>query len=216
MDTTSKGPTNATQASYDRVAVQYADAFYEELSRKPFDRELLDRYVALLSGRGAVWELGCGPGHVGRYLWERGVAIHGLDLSAQMVACAQRLNTEITFTQGTMLTLPVEDSSLAGIVSFYAIIHLTRTEAREALREFHRALAAGGHLLLAFHGGDGEIHTDQWFGEPVDVSATLFAPDEMARYAEEAGFTVVELLERPPYDFEHQTQRVYLLARKPE
>lgn len=216
MDTTKKNPTNAIQASYDRVAMQYADAFYAELSRKPFDRELLDRYAALVSGRGAVWELGCGPGHVGRYLWERDVAIHGLDLSAQMVACAQRLNPEIPFTQGTMLALPVEDSSLAGIVSFYAIIHLTRPEARDALREFHRALAAGGYLLLAFHGGDGEIHTDQWFGEPVDVSATLFASDEMGRYSEEAGFTVVELMERPPYDFEHQSQRVYLLARKPE
>lgn len=207
---------DALRDSYDRVAEQYTATFYDELARKPFDRELLDRYASLVHGNGAVWELGCGPGHVGRYLWERGVTISGLDLSAAMVACARRRNPELSFTQGTMLALPVEDGTLAGIVSFYAIIHLTRTEARDALREFRRALALGGHLLLAFHGGEGEIHTEEWFGQPVDVRATLFTGDELARYAADAGFTLVELLERPPYDFEHQTPRVYLLARKPE
>ena len=213
MDTTEK---SSIQASYDRVAAQYADTFFDELSRKPFDRELLDRYAELVAGRGAVWELGCGPGHVGRYLWERGVVVQGLDLSAEMVECARRLNSGIPFTQGTMLALPVEDATLAGIVSFYAIIHLARVEAQEALREFYRALAPGGYLLLAFHGGEGEIHIDEWFGKRVDVTAALFGGDEMAQYAQGAGFAVVELLERAPYEFEHQTQRVYLLARKPE
>lgn len=213
MDMTEK---RGIQASYDRVATQYAETFYDELTRKPFDRALLDRYAALVAGRGEVWELGCGPGHVGRYLWERGVAIHGLDLSAEMVECARRLNPGMAFTQGTMLALPAENAALVGIVAFYAIIHLRRAEARAALREFHRALASGGYLLLAFHGGEGEVYTDEWFGEQVDVTATLFGGDEMARYAEDAGFAVIELLERAPYEFEHQTQRVYLLARKPE
>lgn len=204
------------QDSYDRVAARYAEVFYDELSRKPFDRALLDRYAELVAGRGEVWELGCGPGQVGRYLQERGVAIHGLDLSAEMVECARRLNPGMVFTQGTMLALPVEDATLAGIVAFYSIIHLGRAEAREALREFHRALAPGGYLLLAFHGGEGEVHSDEWFGERVDVTATLFGGDEMAGYAQDAGFAVVELSERTPYEFEHQTQRVYLLARRPE
>lgn len=204
------------QASYDRVADQYAAAFYDELARKPFDRALLDRYADLVRGKGSVWEPGCGPGHVGRYLWERGVTIRGLDLSERMVACARRLNPEIPFTQGTMLALPVQNGTIQGIVSFYAIIHLSRAQAREALREFHRALVPGGYLLLAFHGGEGELRSEEWFGERVNVTVTLFTGNEMVRYSEYAGLTRVELLERPPYEFEHQTQRVYLLARKPE
>ena len=133
-----------------------------------------------------------------------------------MVAIARRLNPEMSFTQGTMLALPAPDATLAGIVSFYAVIHLKRDEAGQALQEFQRALQPGGCLLLAFHGGQDEVRSENWFGQGVNVWASLFGGDEMASYARAAGFAVLEVLERPPYDLEHQTQRVYLLARKPE
>jgi SAM-dependent methyltransferase len=217
-DSSDRGDKGGLQASYDRIAPQYADAFFDELTRKPFDRELLDRFAERVGRRerGTTWDIGCGPGHVARYLHDRGVPVCGLDLSEQMVARAAALNPRIPFVIGTMLALPVPDATLAGIACFYAIIHLTRSEAAEALREFCRALRPGGCLLLSFHGGEGEVHADEWFGERVDVTATLFERDEMARYAREAGFDVLEQLERPPYAFEHQTRRVYLFAQKPE
>jgi len=204
------------RATYDAVAEQYTEAFVDELQRKPFDRDLLDRYADLVRGRGIAWEIGCGPGHVGRYLYDRGIPVSGLDLSAGMVAIASRLNPEMSFTQGTMLTLPVADAALAGIVSFYAIIHLARAEASQALCEFHRTLQPGGYLLLSFHGGQGEIQNDNWFDQDVRVSATLFEGDEMAGYARTAGFAELVVSERAPYEFEHQTRRVYMLARKLE
>jgi len=74
---------------YDRVAGAYAERYFTELERKPFDRELLDRFAADLRGRGPVCDLGCGPGHVGRYLAERGVEVIGVDLSPGMVALAR-------------------------------------------------------------------------------------------------------------------------------
>ena len=205
----------AIRASYDRVASHYAAAFYDELSHKPFDRELLDRFADRLRGQGPVWDIGTGPGHVARYLHDRGVEASGLDLSDEMVAYARQLNPGMTFIQGTMLALPTGDASLAGITAFYSIIHLSRAEAPAALREFHRALRPGGQLLLAFHGGAGGVHRDEWFGESVDVHATFFNGDEMAEYAREAGFAPVERHERPPYDFEYQSQRVYVWVERP-
>ncbi|MGH2516439.1 MAG: class I SAM-dependent methyltransferase [Ktedonobacterales bacterium] len=204
------------RVTYDTVAADYADAFFTELERKPFDRVLLDRFAELMRGRGNVLDVGCGPGHVGRYLAERDIPVSGFDLSEEMVAIASRLNPRISFTQGTMLALPVADATLASIVSFYAIIHLARAEASLALREFYRILQPDGYLLLAFHGGEGEVHAENWFGHDVNVTATLFTGDEMANYARAVGFQVVELLERAPYEFEHQTRRVYLLVRKLE
>ena len=58
--------------TYDRVAKPYGEQFFHELDRKPFDRELLDRFAARGRGRGRMCDVGCGPGHVGRYLVERG------------------------------------------------------------------------------------------------------------------------------------------------
>lgn len=207
---------DATRASYDRIAFQYAEALFDELSRKPFDRLLLDAFANHNRERGEVWDIGCGPGHVGRYLHERGVPVCGLDLSEGMIACARQLNPDMSFRQGSMLALDTPAESLAGIVCFYAIIHLPRNEATEALREFWRAVRPGGPILLAFHGGAGEIHSTEMMGEPVDVTATLFEGEEMAGYARAAGFTDVNVQERPPYEFEYQSRRIYLSARKPE
>lgn len=202
--------------SYDRIARRYADEYFDELSHKPFDRDLLDRFAALVGLGASALDVGCGPGHVGRYLHERGVTAAGLDLSPAMVACARRLNPGMTFTEGSMLALPFPDGAFAGIVAFYSIIHLAREDAPLALAEFHRALRPGGWLLLAFHGGQGEVHREEWYGERVKIHATLFTLDEMATLLRGVGFTVVEKLERPPYEGEYPSQRVYVLARKVE
>ncbi len=54
--------------AFDRIAARYAADFFHELDRKPFDRELLRRVAGLERPRGPVIEVGCGPGHVGRFL----------------------------------------------------------------------------------------------------------------------------------------------------
>src|SRR5207247_7089616 len=130
--------------SYDGAAERYAEQFFTELDRKPFDRALLDEYAKAVAGRGRVCDLGCGPGHVGRYLSSRGVDAFGIDLSAGMVRVAQRLNPSIHFEQGDMLDLAMADDSLAGIVAFYSLIHVARASALRALREMHRVLRPGG------------------------------------------------------------------------
>ena len=159
--------------TYDRVASRYGEQFFHELDLKPFDRELLDRFAARMRGRGRVCNVGCGPGHVGRYLVERGVDAFGLDLSSGMVALARDLNPAMRFAQGDMRALPLSDASLAGFVAFYSLIHLERGAAGSVLTELTRVLIPGGLLLLAFHGGEGEVHADDWFGRGVSRRARL-------------------------------------------
>src|SRR3954454_23213708 len=97
------------EGSYDRVAEEYALRISGELAHKPLDRQLLDRFAAEVEGLGPVCDLGCGPGHVARYLHDHGVQVTGLDLSEAMVEQARRLNPDIAFRQGNMLALDVED-----------------------------------------------------------------------------------------------------------
>jgi len=200
--------------TYDRVARPYAEQFFDELDRKPFDRALLDRFAARVRGRGRVCDVGCGPGHVGRYLADRGVDVFGLDLSPAMVALARELNPTMTFAQGDMRALALPGASLAGIVALYSLIHLERPSAVGALAELSRVLVPGGALALAFHGGEGEVHADDWFGRGVSIDATLYQPAEMAGYLERAGFEVEEIVTREPYAFEYPTTRVYALGAR--
>jgi SAM-dependent methyltransferase len=204
------------QASYDLIADEYVARTFEELEHKPLDRQLLDRFAGEVKATGLACDIGCGPGHVARYLHERGVRVIGVDLSPVMVESARKLNPEIDFTQGDMRSLDFEDGALAGIAAFYSIIHIPRTEVVAALVEMKRVLRPGGLLLLAFHIGDEVLHLDELWGRRVSVDFIFFRPEEIKAFLEAAGFRVVEVIEREPYPgVEHQSRRAYLFAEKP-
>ena len=207
--------TDSTRTSYDRLADEYAARIYGELAHKPLDRELLDR-LAAEAGDGIVCDLGCGPGHVARYLRDRGANVVGIDLSPGMVAKAKSLNPDIAFEVGDMLALPAEDGAWAGIAALYSIIHIAPERVRDALREMRRALAPGGLALLAFHVGDEVRHFDALWGEAVDLDFHFYTPEAMEGWLVESGFTVEQVIRRDPYpDVEAQTQRAYIFARRP-
>jgi SAM-dependent methyltransferase len=206
----------AYQTSYDLVADEYARRIFDELQHKPLDRELLDRFAASVRDVGPACDMGCGPGHVARYLFEQGVPICGIDLSTAMVEQARRLTPTVEFRQGDMSALEIADGSYAGIAEFYSIIHIPRTELPGTLAELRRVLRPGGILLLAFHIGDDSLHLDEWWDQKVNVDFFFFRSEEMAGSLREAGFEIEEIIEREPYpDVEHQSRRSYIFARRP-
>jgi SAM-dependent methyltransferase len=208
--------TSDIQISYDRVADEYVRRIFQELEHKPLDRELLNRFAAGVKDIGPVCDMGCGPGHVARYLHGRGVQVVGIDLSPMMVLQARTLNPGIEFKQGDMRSLDIEDEAWCGIVAFYSIIHIPRPEVAAVLGELKRALRPGGLLLMAFHIGDDVVHLDEWWGQPVSVDFVFFRPEEMAAFLREAGFDVGEIVEREPYaGVEHPSRRAYIFAEKP-
>jgi SAM-dependent methyltransferase len=212
-----KRVTNDLQASYDRLAEEYAARIYAELAHKPLDRELLDRFAEGVRGHGPVCDVGCGPGHVARYLHERGVEVFGLDLSLGMVEQARRLNPGLTFRQGDLLALEDADNVWGGAAAFYSLIHIPPDQIVNALRELHRVVRPGGLLLVAFHVGQEVRHLDELWGLPVNMDFLFFEPHQMSAWLLDAGFVVEEIVERAPYpDVEAQTQRAYIFARKPD
>jgi len=204
------------QGSYDRVAEEYVRRIFDELRHKPLDRQLLDRFAARVRDAGPACDMGCGPGHVARYLHERGVQVCGVDLSPAMVERARGLTRAVEFGQGDLLALDAPDGAWAGIAAFYSLIHIPRGDMLRALGELRRVLRPGGLLLLAFHIGDEPIHLDEWWGHKVCVDFFFFRPGEMAGNLRAAGFEIEEIIEREPYpDVEHQSRRAYIFARRP-
>lgn len=204
------------QDSYDRVVDEYVVLYFDELAKKPIDRELLDRFAEATRSRGPVCDLGCGPGQIGRYLHDRGVEAFGVDLSPEMVKKARCLSPDMEFKTGNMLSLDLADGSLGGIAAFYSIIHIQREDVTRALGEMKRVLKPAGRLLISFHVGEGTMHPDELSGETLSIDFTFFAPDEMEGYLESVGFEIEETIERPPYkDVEYESQRAYIFAKKP-
>jgi SAM-dependent methyltransferase len=199
------------RAAYDAVAEQYAAAFAGELAGKPFDLALLADFAAACDGR--VFDVGCGAaGHVTRFLADLGADVVGVDLSAASIEVARACQPALQFEVADMRDLPATDGALAGLVAFYSVIHLPRPEVPAALAEFRRVLRPGGVLVMAMHGGTGEIRTDDWFGQPVSVTASLWSLGDLTAAVESAGFAVRRHVSRPAYPAEHPTDRLYVWA----
>ncbi len=205
------------QSSYDRVAEDYAEDFRDEIDKKPFDRKMLDWLAEKVGDLGIICDIGCGPGQIARYLFDRGVKVCGIDLSAGMVERAYKLNPDIPFYQGDMLALDnLADNSYAGVAAFYSIIHVPRPTLNKALAELKRVLCPGGILLLTFHIGQEIIHRDEWWGKEVSLDFIFFETEAMKDHLKMVGFELQEVIERDPYpEVEYPSRRAYIFARKP-
>lgn len=200
-------------ASYNSAANAYADHLFHELTQKPLDRHLLNRFAEALAHQGSVVDLGCGPGHIAKYLYERGVSICGVDIAAEMVRCAARLSPEIKFQVGDMRALNFSTASLAGMVAFYSIVHSTAVELNSMFREWRRVLRLQGLLLLAFHIGEEVNHVKDLWGAPVNLDFHFHQPLAIVKTLSETGFRVIEHTEREPYEgAEYPSRRCYLLC----
>lgn len=206
--------------TYDAVARAYDARLADELDHKPLDRALLAAFLEL-AGSGPVADVGCGPGHVTRFLAARHPDVRGLDLSPAMIEIARERAPGLTFTVASMLALPVADGAWAGAVALYSIIHLSPAERAAAFRELARVLRDDGRLLVSFHiaGPDvpagGTTHLTSWFGSAVDVDVHFLDPAEVGGELVAAGFHIESTVLREPLDpAEFPSRRGYLLARR--
>jgi hypothetical protein len=204
------------RAAYDAVAATYAERLGDELDRKPFDRWLLDR-VALLADGLPVVDVGTGPGHVAAYLAAAGADATGVDLSPAMVDEARRRFPDLTFSVGDLngLLRPPTAAGWGAVTAWYALVHLAGSELAPTVASLARVLVPGGWLALALHAGAAVHHAEELMDRPVDVDFVLHDPDEVVAAVRAAGLADVEWYLRGPLAGEVETDRLYVLGRRP-
>lgn len=204
-----------TRDGYDRTAQAYAQRFHDHLADKPVDLAVLSAFSGLVT-TGPVVDIGCGTGATTAILYAAGLDIVGIDLSPNMIEQARRLNPGIDFAVGSMTALPLGDSSVRGVCAWYSVIHIPDAQLPAVFTEFHRALAPGGVVLLAFQVGEQPRHLSEAFGETIDLTFHRRHPDAVAALLAEAGLPVfVKLVREPDDDGVESTPQGYLIARKP-
>ncbi|MGW3966324.1 class I SAM-dependent methyltransferase [Amycolatopsis sp. NPDC005003] len=200
-----------TAAAYDAVAVQYAEFAAEVWDKHALERAVWAAFADSVRGRGPVADLGCGPGHLTAHLRSLGLDAFGVDVSPAMIELARAAHPELRFEVGSMAALDLPDASLAGILSWYSLIHTPPAEIPGYFAEFARMSAPGGHVLLeCFESGGGPL-------TPFDHKVTTaysWPLDELAGFAAAAGFTEVGRVYREPGEGERPMRHGCLLLRK--
>jgi SAM-dependent methyltransferase len=129
-------------------------AGYDDASSAMFDPTVLEPtvdFLADLAGDGAALELGIGTGRIALPLSERGVPVHGIDLSAAMV---QRLLEKpgaerVSVTIGDFATTRVEGTFQLAYLVFNTIMNLTTQDAQVAcFRNVAAHLEPGGCFVI--------------------------------------------------------------------
>ncbi|WP_309648178.1 methyltransferase domain-containing protein [Nocardioides sp.] len=189
--------------SYDAMAEVYAERFGDVELQHPLDRAVFSGFAGLLERDGAtataVADLGCGPGHWSAELASYGFDVVGIDGSAGLLAIARSRHPEVTFEQGDLGALALDDRSLDGAVAWFSLIHTEPAALDRLLRELARVLRPGGLLLTGFQVGDGT--EPEAFDHRV-VRAWRWPVDTLSRRLAAAGLTEVARGVRQPAEGE--------------
>ncbi len=184
-----RGADSRVRNAYTARADEYAGLFGSIDAAHPEDRRLVGEWVRGL--KGPVLDAGCGPGQWSDFMAGHGAEVEGIDLVPRFISHARTRFPAVPFRVGSLLNLGVPDGRLAGILSWYSLIHLAPEDLAPVLREFARAIAPDGGLLLGFF----ESAELRRFPHAV-TDAYSWPKERIAALLEAAGFTVVESYSR--------------------
>lgn len=166
---------------------------------------LLERWLPELQGsrvlKTDLWEEGVAGDELLFALARRGAAVHGIDLSGQVVAGAAARSlgagVDAALQQGSVIDIPLGDDSVDVVVSTSTLDHLEDPAAHaRAVAEFHRVLVPGGVLVVTV---DNPANAFDWLLRvaarlglvPFPLGITLDRP-ELEGLLRSAGFEPVE------------------------
>lgn len=92
-------------------------------------------------------DAGCGTGRLSAELVSIGFETIGVDVTAEMLAVAERSVPDADFRAGSFETLPVDDDSIDVIVSGLAVCHADDLD--RVFAEFSRVLRSGGRVVMS-------------------------------------------------------------------
>src|SRR5215469_14846787 len=152
----------------------------------------LEAQLPRLRGREAALEIGCGPGRLMRPMGRHFAAVHGVDVSDEMVRLAsERLrdtpNAHPHHGSGSGLEM-FPDDHFDFVYSYAVFQHIpSRDVVFHYLAEAHRVLKRGGVLRCQLNGLPPHARQyDTWSGVRV-------TPGEIAQFARESGFQLLAL-----------------------
>jgi SAM-dependent methyltransferase len=204
-----------TRQAYNLVAQRYHELYHSEINEKEYDRKLLDGFARNFNENSLICDAGCGPsGHIGRYVFEKGIPVLGVDIADRCVELARQHNPAMRFERGDMGKLAFAEKTFDGIMAYYSIIDTPKDCIGRLFGEFHRVLKPRGYLLVAVKAGATEGYLAELLGIETEIYFSLFTQDEIRRYYEEGGFCVEFLEQRNPYDFEINAERIFAIGRK--
>jgi O-antigen chain-terminating methyltransferase len=194
----------ATQAAEDAAYTAFENRYRG--SREEI-RERMRGYVALFEGLAPVVDLGCGRGEFLELLKEKGVAARGVEGNANVVRECREKGLDVVAGDLVEFLRGQKTGSLGGAFAAHVAEHLPPPVLTAAIAEAHRALRAGGLLLLETPNPRSVVGFLEVFNRDV-THVTPLHPDTLSFLAAAAGFTDVRVEMRTAVEASARLQAV--------
>ena len=200
-------PSDLVRQGYNRMASQYLAA----RSNGQPDPQVLAQFSSLLPENALVLDAGCGAGvPVTQFLTQHHRVV-AIDFSIAQARMASRLVPPALIACVDMTQLAFPPRIFDGICSFFAILHIPRSEHRNLIAAFHRLLREDGLILLCLGASDNEATYGPYFGTRMFWSH--FDSKEYLGMLTATGFRVMSS-EIQPDPISKIATHLFVLARK--
>jgi SAM-dependent methyltransferase len=142
---------------YDKIA----NLWQEQLRDSDYGVGQVRRALQFCSGAGNALDVGCGAGgRMIRLLREHGLAVTGVDVSAEMIRLARQNHPDDDFRHADICEFEC-DRSFDFILAWDSIFHLPLDSQQPVVRKLCALLNEGGVIIYTFGDAVGE-HDDSW------------------------------------------------------
>ncbi|WP_165778852.1 methyltransferase domain-containing protein [Leptospira perolatii] len=176
--------------------------------------DLVLKYLTVPSG-GHLLDIGCGAGKAAvRIAQDLGVKVTGINISnAQLKKAAKRaadasLSDKVTFAKVDAMNLPMENGSFDAVLALQSMMHMSDRE--RVLKEAARVMVPGGNFVVTDFYLQAPMSKErsaayQTYANLVQLNKKLLTVDEYRELLENAGFSVLEILEIPDENCKKRT-----------
>jgi SAM-dependent methyltransferase len=189
-------PSTTTTAEFDAYATTYATdvaeatafarqdpAFYLELKA----RALVGLLDPAVDGAARVLDVGCGSGGLDTFVAPHVERLHGVDVAAEMVAQAARVNPSGDYQWYDGRRLPYDDASFDLVFTSCVLHHVPVAQRITLVAEMARATRAGGTVAILEHNPLNPLTRLVVSRCRFDVDAVLLSGGESVRLLRAAG-----------------------------
>jgi len=194
---------------YDKIFLSYEKEF-----REP--SEHINDFLNLVHKNGDILDVGCGIGVDTNYIQSNGFKVIGVDLSKNMLKLAKRKFPEIDFRIEDMRKLQFESNSFDGIFVAYSLIHISKKEVFNVVKQLYHFLKSDGIIYFAVQEGKSE---ELFIKEPLnpeeDLFLNIFSYNELKDIIERVGFIIIKKYTRKSMKKEElDFNKLFILAKK--
>ncbi|WFR58478.1 class I SAM-dependent methyltransferase [Anaerocolumna sp. AGMB13025] len=141
------------------------DKANEDVWMKPSEESIYLAYLWKAKGFKKILDIGCGKGRHALLFAEFGFDVSGIDISESAVNSSSELLKEKGFNgniiKADFRKLPFADNSFDAVFSFLTISHSDTKGVKQAIKEIHRVVTAGGEMFISINSSDSSTFTSK-------------------------------------------------------